>query len=214
MLKQPLQTSIAVDTLDFERFSVEEQLHIGISVRDFRAIAVHAESLRASVACCFSVPSQPMRLSYNELGVAAVFTLMTIGELRGAASQAPLPKPVSAPRQKSRPQSQKRPAPPTTAMPPPEKILRASPPRPRASVDAESLFVPQFDDEDRQWGERNLDEEDTVGWSASAPRVCSPMSALLHANSRVVLLNISPRRWTSIDLMSLTDCCPHNERHR
>ena len=33
----------------------------------------------------------------------------------------------------------------------------------------DSLFLPADEDEDRQWGERNYDEEeDTVGWSASA----------------------------------------------
>ena len=48
----------------------------------------------------------------------------------------------------------------------------AFPPPPKSSLDPESLFIPQYDDEDRQWGEKTLDdEEDIVGWGASASTV-------------------------------------------
>lgn len=48
---------------------------------------------------------------------------------------------------------------------------RPSPPPPKASLDPESLFLPAGDD-DRQWDETNYDEEeDILGWDASANQV-------------------------------------------
>lgn len=39
-------------------------------------------------------------------------------------------------------------------------------------MNSESLFLPADEDEDRQWGEPKADEEeDTLGWSASAANV-------------------------------------------
>lgn len=171
---------------------MEESLHIGISVKDFKAIVTHAETLKTSITALYSSPNRPMQLSYYEHGMLCEFTLMTIGEYRGGsvtpalaarhqASTAPaegLPS-RQAPNSNTAQRS-------TAAMPPPsqpascsltkettsQRIQRPSPPPPKASLDPESLFLHVDEDEDRQWGEKNYDEEeDTLGWSASANNV-------------------------------------------
>ena len=134
-----------------------------------------------------------MQLSYQDRGMQCDFTLMTIGDYRGGSAT---PAPATA-RQPSvtaaveRPPSRQMSAAVTPAhvasavrMPPPsepasrsftrdppqsQRIQRPSPPPPKRSMNHESLFLPADEDEDRQWGERNYDEdEDTIGWSASA----------------------------------------------
>lgn len=195
MLKQPLQTSITIDNLDFEDFAVEEQLHIGISVKDFKAIVTHAETLKTSITALYSFPTQPMQLSYCEYGMQCEFTLMTIGDYRGG-SVTPAPAPVrqmsAAPAERPQPRQSTAQIPPvttlqkSTTMPPPsepasrsftrepqsQRIQRPSPPPPKASLDPESLFIPIDEDEDRVWGERNYDDErDMLGWDASANNV-------------------------------------------
>lgn len=193
MLKQPLQTSITIDSLDFEEFKVEEKLHIGISVKDFKAIIAHAETFKTSITALYSRPARPMQLSYQDRGMHCEFTLMTIGDYRGGSiTPAPAdPRPPSTTASGAPPQSRQSPAPvisvpgPSAAkMPPPvetasrsfareslhsQTIQRPSPPPPKRSMNDDSLFLPAYEDEDRHWGERNYDEEeDTVGWSTSA----------------------------------------------
>lgn len=41
-----------------------------------------------------------------------------------------------------------------------QRPSRPSPPAPRASVNEESLFVPDDDEEDRVWGDRNYEEDE------------------------------------------------------
>lgn len=192
VLKQPLQTSVTIDNLDFEVFTVEEQLHIGISVKDFKAIVIHAESLKTSITALYSFPTRPMQLSYHEHGLQCEFTLMTIGEYRGGSitpapaaarhvSAAPAGNPLS---HQSTAQLPTQPG--LAAMPPPsqpasrsftkdlqsQRTQRPSPPPPQGSLDPESLFIPIEEDEDRLWGERNYDDDqDTLGWDASADKV-------------------------------------------
>ena len=191
VLKQPLQTSITIDNLDFEDFQVEEQLHVGISVKDFKAIVTHAETLKTSITALYSFPNRPLQLTYHEYGMHCEFTLMTIGDYRGS-SVTPAPAAVRqvsterAPSRQSTVQAavQRK----TTTMPPPsqppsrsftrepqsQRIQRPSPPPPKASLDPESLFLPADEDGDRIWGERNYDDEqDTLGWDASANNVNS-----------------------------------------
>ena len=192
VLKQPLQTSVTIDSLDFEEFKVEEQLHIGINVKDFKAIVTHAETLKTSITALYSFPGRPMQLSYREHGMQCEFTLMTIGDYRGG-SVTPAPAAVrqvsTAPAESSQSrqstvQTTVRPKP--TNMPPPsqplsrsltresqsQRIQRPSPPPPKASLDPNSLFLPAEEDDDRMWGERNYDDEqDTLGWDASANNV-------------------------------------------
>lgn len=189
VLKQPLQTSITIDNLDFEDFKVEQQLHVGISVKDFKAIVTHAETLKTSITALYSFPNRPLQLSYHEHGMHCEFTLMTIGDYRGS-SVTPDPaavRQVSVERLPSRQSTvqtavQRK----TTTMPPPSQPLsrsftrepesqrtqRPSPPPPKASLNPESLFLPADEDDDRIWGERNYDDEqDTLGWDASANNV-------------------------------------------
>ena len=192
ILRQPLQTSITLDRLDFENFSVEEKLHIGISVRDFKAIIHHGETFKTSITASYSYPSRPMRLSYNEHGMKCEFTLMTIGEYRGGSVTPALPNPrnVSA-RSSVRPEPTAKPSQPPEnqqrqdSMGPPlqpaarsfardsasQRQSRPSPPPPRASIDHQSLFIPEDDDESR-WGEKSYDDdEDQLGWGASEDNV-------------------------------------------
>ena len=196
VLKQPLQTSITIDNLDFEDFKVEEQLHIGISVKDFKAIVIHAETLKTSITASYSFPTRPMQLSYYKYGMQCEFTLMTIGDYRGG-SVTPAPASVG---QMSPAPAERAPShqhtvqttiqPKTTTMPPPSQPLsrsftkepqsqrtqRPSPPPPKASLDPESLFLPADEDDDRVWGERSYDDEqDTLGWDASANNVDTPL---------------------------------------
>lgn len=189
-----MQTSVTIDNLDFEDFTVEDQLHIGISVKDFKAIVTHAETLKTSITALYSFPTRPLQLNYHESGIVCDFTLMTIGEYRGgsvtpapaaarqvsAAPNVPGGNPSS--RQSTSQTAQQRP----TAMPPPsqpasrsftkehqsQRTQRPSPPPPKASMDPDSLFLPYEEDEDRVWGERSFDdEEDVLGWNASANNV-------------------------------------------
>ena len=99
-MKNPLETSVALDTLDFEEFSAEEKVHIAISVKDFRAIVLHAETLRTSIEAYYSSPTRPMQLAYQENGMRCEFTLMTIGDFRGASLA---PAPISTRQSSARP---------------------------------------------------------------------------------------------------------------
>ncbi|MCJ1383362.1 hypothetical protein MMC17_006475 [Xylographa soralifera] len=203
ILRQPLQTSITLDSSDFENFLVEEKLHIGISVRDFKAIVTHGETFKTSITASYSYPSRPMKLSYNEHGMKCKFTLMTIGEYRVTPAPS-VPRNTSA-RSSVRPEpakpsqqseSQRR----QDSMAPPlqpasrsfaresasQRHPRPSPPPPQASIDHQSLFIPEDDDE-RRWGEKNYDEdEDQLGWGASADKDSYATSLHGHSTSRVL----------------------------
>ena len=202
VLKQPLQTCVAIDVLEFESFNVEERVHIGISVKDFKSIVLHAETLKASIAASFSRPSHPMQLSYRERGMQCEFTLMTTGEYRGgsvtpapavAQNSSATPSDRQAPRQSPATQSltEKLPRESSNAMPPPtqpasrsfarefpsQRPPRPSPPPPKASLDEESLFIPAESNDDRRWGEKIFDEdEDILGWDPNAENVGIPVS--------------------------------------
>ncbi|KAL8842989.1 MAG: hypothetical protein Q9176_002292 [Flavoplaca citrina] len=92
ILKHPLETSVALDTLDFDEFSVEEKMHIAINVKDFRAIVHYAETLKTNVEAFYSFPTRPMQLNCSENGIDCEFTLMTIGEYQGSSMT---PAPIS-----------------------------------------------------------------------------------------------------------------------
>ncbi|KAI0103858.1 Rad9-domain-containing protein [Nemania sp. FL0031] len=190
VLKKPLQTSIAVARDEFDDFHVEEDsLHIVISVKDFRAIIQHASILGADTLANYSMPARPMQLRYDGDGIKCEFLLMTVGE-RGAPGQktkrarangkgatgpqleetgtrpnshAPTPAPPMAPMR-----SQPHPKPIPSLRPPIERPSQRPPP---ATLQSESLFVPQ--DNDEQWEPVNVDEdgeeEDNgrLGWDTS-----------------------------------------------
>ncbi|GAW22750.1 hypothetical protein ANO14919_122930 [Xylariales sp. No.14919] len=189
VLKKPLQTSIAVARDEFDKFDVEEEnLHIVISVKDFRAIVQHASISGADVLANYSTPARPMQLRYDGDGIKCEFLLMTVGE-RGASGQktkktrantkglarpqleetvsragshAPAPAPALAP---ITPQSRVNPIP--SLRPPIERPTQRPPP---VTLESESLFVTQENDE--QWEPVNVDEDEEeenarLGWDAS-----------------------------------------------
>ncbi|KAK2861471.1 hypothetical protein FQN49_004167, partial [Arthroderma sp. PD_2] len=89
ILKQPVHTSVAIETRDFGRFEVEEGLHVAISVRDFRAIILHADTVKAQITARYTRPCRPLQFSYDMPGMMCEFTLMTRGEGVGEAESAP-----------------------------------------------------------------------------------------------------------------------------
>jgi cell cycle checkpoint control protein RAD9A len=189
VLKQPLHTTIAIDTLEFGEFSVEEKLHIVISVKDFKSIISHAGTINTTVRALYSHPSSPMQLTYSDEGIVSEFILMTTGESRGASAaptvRAGSKRPASRPPLEATPSS-KRPAnpemrPPSASAAPSinrevtarGKVSRPSPPPPQPSIQTDALFFPEADD-DRRWDPVNFDEEEDemLLWDAGGNSVC------------------------------------------
>lgn len=194
VLKQPMHTSVALERKDFNAFNVQEGLHIGIIVKDFRAIVAHAESMRADVSARYSRGNRPMQISYGQGGVTAEFTLMTRSTAtnvpNGARNSTPA-RDLSVRAVSQAPSIARAPSVPATTqtapseMPPPATRPTApsirptlskgssndDAPAPSASLNPDSLFIPA-DDEDQQWDEPDYGEEqDIVTWdnaSASA----------------------------------------------
>ena len=193
VLKQPMHTSVALERKDFNDFNVQEGLHIGIIVKDFRAIVAHAETLRAQVHARYARGNRPMQISYDSEGLFVELTLMTrstsTGVPTGSRMATPVRdlsvKPVAKAAQSSRepsvaattqPASDMLPPPPRTSFREPtvqpsfsKSASRNSPPAPSASLNPDSLFIPTDEDE-RLWDEPNYEEEpDIVTWdNASA----------------------------------------------
>ncbi|KAK7751291.1 hypothetical protein SLS62_006697 [Diatrype stigma] len=188
VLKKPLHTSIAVERDEFESFETdEENIHIVVSVKDFRAIIHHAGILGSDITASYSVPSQPMQLRYDGAEIKCEFLLMTVGErgapgqktkssrsstkaprqqLEASASRATSRAPGSAPQPVQQPAAQVNPM---LSLRP--SINRPSQRPPPATLQDESLFVTQENDE--QWDPVNLgedeDEEENarLEWDAS-----------------------------------------------
>lgn len=185
VLKQPLHTTIAIDTLDFSDFNVEEKMHIVMSVKDFKAIVMHAGILNTKISASYSVPQRPLQLKYIDGGMTSEFILMTIGDYRGA-SATPQPGAVRAgskrpvPRELEHRRSEQRSMPPPSRPPPSSisrdatrsRITRPSPPPPQPSIQDNALFFTEADD-DNKWDPTNYDEEEEemLGWDASADNV-------------------------------------------
>ncbi|KAF2097221.1 hypothetical protein NA57DRAFT_77475 [Rhizodiscina lignyota] len=188
ILKHPLQTAVTLNAADFDELSAQAQLHITISVKDFKAIVSHAETLRCQFNAFFSRPGRPLQFQYGSGGMECSFTLMTIQD--GRTAPAPVPanthqmqtrtakKPEKAPAVQERANTAKKAS---AQMPPPpvpntRKTLgragtsgTATPSQgvQQRNLDPDSLFVQQ-DEEDHQWDPANLDEGETLGWDASA----------------------------------------------
>ncbi|KAI1809140.1 Rad9-domain-containing protein [Poronia punctata] len=203
VLKKPLQTSIAIEREEFDSFQVEDNLHIVISVKDYRAVIQHAALLGTGISANYSTPAKPMQLTYNADGIRCEYLLMTVGE-RGvigpkvkktrANKRGPVaPQLEAASRGNSRtpapragamkqPQSRLYPIP--SLRPPVERPPQRPPP---ATFESESLFVPQ--DNDEQWepvhvGEDGDEEENVrLGWDASD----NPNSTTM--NMRTMMVN-------------------------
>jgi len=195
ILKHPLVTAVAVNTSDFDEFCVAAGLHIVISVKDFKAIVVHADTLKTSLKAYYSQPTRPLQFSYGCDGLLCDFTLMTSGDISAAP-----PIPTAAPQEHSK---TSRAVSNTTgksgtcstrsAMPPPMEPVsrpdragrlrnlgsRQGPTMAQAKaaqMDSESLFVPddgearrrEDEEEDLAWAPVDLEKEETLGWDASA----------------------------------------------
>ncbi|KAF2501802.1 DNA repair protein Rad9 [Lophium mytilinum] len=183
ILKQPLQTAVAVNVADFEKFSAQERMHTIISVKDFRAIVLHAETLKTSLNAYYSHPTRPLQLNYTSDGMYCEFTLMTAGDYvdtppPSAAPVGPSRTTSRAPstateRSESRSFRQDMPPPPAPTTRTSARRLgnsgaaRKAPSPIPSEADSESLFVGQ--DEDAQWDPaESRNDEETLGWDASA----------------------------------------------
>ena len=178
---------------------MQDQMHLVISVKDFRAIVTHAHTLGGPITTHFSFPTRPLQFSYKNFGMHCEFTLMTTGDYQGSST--PNPKFIST-RSGSRQPSASRqpsivpqppPSRPPSEMPPParpsfSKPLSSQSQRPslKAQVrqplpeendpDPESLFLPSGD-EDATWDPPNYgaddEEEEMLGWDAANERAKS-----------------------------------------
>ncbi|KAH9844820.1 rad9 protein [Teratosphaeria destructans] len=189
VLKQPLETAISIHTEDFQDFHMQEKMHIVISVKDFKAIVTHADTLRGSISAYFSYPNRPLQFNYQNFGMYCEFTLMTTGDYR-APSPTLNPKFVSTRSSSVKQPStvpQFQPSRSASEMPPPAReglsqhsssqshhpalkprndSLRESGPE----LDTDSLFMPGGDD-DQTWDPPNYEDgdgEEMLGWDASA----------------------------------------------
>ncbi|KAI6251296.1 DNA repair protein rad9 [Erysiphe necator] len=182
ILKKPLHTTIAMDTLEFSQFTVEESLHIVINVKDFKAIIAHCGILNVTVNVSYSQPSSPMQLTYDLDGISSKFILMTVGGSSFMSTlnqkQKGLKGTFSRQSQGTKTFSQKKSS--SKNFIPKDRPLEAHiderltqpkilklPPAPQSSVQSESLFIPE-DDNDRKWEPLKFDEdEEMLLWDAS-----------------------------------------------
>ncbi|KAK4956090.1 hypothetical protein LTR66_013395 [Elasticomyces elasticus] len=190
ILKHPLETAIAINVHDFDQFKMEDDLHITSSVKDFKAIVMHAETLRTTITASFSRPSRPLRYSYQAEGVHVEFTLMTSGSYTGSATPTPALL-VGAKEDLRRSSAASTGAASRLAseMPPPNrprlgtaqnqaKALSlpsqesAEPTKVDRNQASDSLFISQ-DEDDRRWDPPEIAEEndEMLGWDASADNV-------------------------------------------
>lgn len=170
---------------------MEDKLHVAVSVKDFRAVVLHADTLGVSVSAQYSHPSRPMQLSYDRDGIVCQFTLMTTGYFRGGtATPAPLIAPrasTTSSRQEYRPTgTAETPASPARSLPARPRMgaetsaptltghskPRPSQPRPKTSLEYDSLFFPE-QAEDQRWNDEGPRHEDdgVLGWDASGNNV-------------------------------------------
>ncbi|KAL9063122.1 MAG: hypothetical protein Q9157_008406 [Trypethelium eluteriae] len=183
ILKQPLHTAVSVDVKDFEEYRAEEKAHIIISVKDFKAIVAHAESLGVALRAQYSHPNRPLQFSYTRGGMKCEFTLMTTGSSQDSAA----PRLTEA--VEWRADTRSRSAPSTRSESRSTEMPRSLQNQPIASrntlrqrglgsvtratphnsdPEADSLFVPLAED-DWRWEplEEQEPEGDTLGWDAS-----------------------------------------------
>lgn len=197
VLKKPLHTSIAVNKEEFDEIEVADKLHIIVSVKDFKAILLHAQMTSGELSACYSNPGHPMKLSYGGDGILCEFVLMTVGERHTAAQRTKkgrinTPKPAARPvlepasNHGSSVTNDSNPPPRVSQLPPHQRKpvglrqttfdMRPPPLPPQSTLRSDSLFVPQ-PDEDQQWEPVNLDENEEepqnsrLGWDAGDQQV-------------------------------------------
>lgn len=199
---------MAIDKKDFDEFLVEDNLHLAISVKDFKAVIAHAETTNATITARYTRPCRPLQLAYELDGVNSEFTLMTRGEADSDSTQtsaraAPelsarqTPGPVQANQTNGASNAGQ-------MLPPRSRSIRplsgnpvhatqrtTQSQRPSQSIDFDSLFVPA--DDDRQWDvpndEDEAEAEDTLGWDATGEQVC--LTLLLRTITDKVRLHLA-----------------------
>lgn len=183
---------MAIDKKDFEDFLVDDNLHVAINAKDFKAVIANAEMANATITARYTRPCRPLQLAYEFEGVISEFTLMTRGEADNdntpsasrpaapelSARQTPVPVQVShtngASNRGQMPPPPGRSIKPLAGNPAHSTQRTAETSRPSQSIDFDSLFVPA--DDDRQWDVPNDEDEavpeDTLGWDATGEQVC------------------------------------------
>lgn len=182
VLKQPLQTAVSLSTADFDTFNVQEKMHIIVSVKDFKSVITHAETLKNYITALYSVPTRPIQLVYGSDGMQCEFTLMTTGESQGTIVPSPTKNAAVMPRTAEPTETNDTTS--ETMQPPSIPPSRSAARRQnqnsatsrsttkRNESESDSLFVP-LADEDREWDPQDHRENDEVlGWDASARSVC------------------------------------------
>jgi cell cycle checkpoint control protein RAD9A len=199
VLKQPLKTSVAVDLNDFESFDAQDKQHIIISVKDFKAIVMHAGILETTITAYYTVAGRPLQFAYNFAGVQCQFTLMTAGDYSNtpgpgnagtraqsrASSRAQSAIPSRAETEQPRSFSAEMPPPPN---PPPksrrttgklgqnESRTHSAAPQ-ESSQESESLFVrDERDEDDRRWdpADYEAEAEEMLSWNAGIDNDAAP----------------------------------------
>lgn len=197
---KPLRTSIAMDLDEFEDVEVEDELHIIVPVRDFRAIVQHAGAAGTELSTRYSHPGQPIKVWYAGDAMHCDFLLMTVGE-RGnpgqkmrrqrAGKKAAAPELEAASRRASAAPSERAPSvsrpTPQPSVPRPSVQRRgyfemrpSQAPPPPSRMMSESLFV--GGDGDDEWApvrdEEEEEEEDArLEWDGTATRVSFGIAA-------------------------------------
>jgi cell cycle checkpoint control protein RAD9A len=195
VLKQPLKTTVALNAADFSHLQVQDGLHIIISVKDFKAIVTHAETLGATLTATYSKSNMPLQFLYEKDAMTCQFTLATSGENRAsakttnggtaanevphvepwpAAPQAGVQRPLAPP-----PRPEVRRIPKTLGKRTTQTALASSATRHRES---ESLFVSQDADDGEAWDPPNYENtEESLGWDVGESTTgvhCSSLSKL------------------------------------
>jgi cell cycle checkpoint control protein RAD9A len=178
-----MMTTVSLNKTDFSHFQVQADLHVVISVKDFKAIVTHAQALDAVLNALYSDAGRPLQFVYKKGAVLCQYTLMTSGENRALPTANAPSSNRRAPSVAATSFSQPKPA--STAMPPPprprDRNMRSLGRRDATSDSGsaaptgkeESLFVSQDEDEDRAWDPPNYEtSEETLGWDASGVGVC------------------------------------------
>lgn len=188
---------MAIETRDFVHFSVEEGLHVAISLRDFRAVILHADTLKVPITARYTRPCRPLQFSYGIPEMTCEITLMTRGEgideTESVPSQSNGAREVPArpaqqvvvsaggdgvSREQQQPMqvhAQVQPEPQISMLPPAshgQGTKQITSLAPVAPIDHESLFVAA--DDDRQWDEPHYEEEereDMLRWDSNLDQV-------------------------------------------
>ncbi|KAH0609661.1 uncharacterized protein H6S33_013147 [Morchella sextelata] len=81
ILKLPMHTSIALDTSGFDDWSAEDKVNVAISLKDMKAIIMHAASLNTTISTFYSEAGRPFQVTYDHEGMRCQFTLMTMTQV-------------------------------------------------------------------------------------------------------------------------------------